>query len=167
MPICSLQAQQGLLVSRKLIGHRTGTLDRIVVRQNRDAKNIIYKLKICDMSILKNNWLRISLSLTVLLFGIIGLVFALNNGEPTQLKVETKQETLKWFQIDANVNRTESQSINPSQATYLGESVLPPAGTNCNDGDYQCVSGFRADQVTTSNELDGAQIPQMVGHSKD
>lgn len=28
------------MVSRKLIGHRTGTLDRIVVRQNRDAKNI-------------------------------------------------------------------------------------------------------------------------------
>ncbi|MGY3211913.1 hypothetical protein [Mucilaginibacter sp. HD30] len=72
----------------------------------------------------------------------------------------------KWFQITAN--RTPSQSVPQSGATYLGESETPPIGEGCGGTDLQCVSGFEAaTQVNSSNQLNGTQMPKVVAATRN
>lgn len=74
------------------------------------------------------------------------------------------QQSYKWFQIAGSYNITDQ--VSPSDASYLGEGTTPPAGTGCTGSAHQCVSGFDANQVTSSNQLDGLQAPQVTPSKK-
>lgn len=107
------------------------------------------------------------LLLTLALVSCIGLTFALNSKKEVEIKVEPKVENLKWFKINDNVNVLPGQPIAPNEATYLGEGPTPPTSEDCGGATHQCVSGFRSDQVTSSNQLDGTQEPEMEGALKN
>ncbi|MBL4677278.1 MAG: hypothetical protein JKY70_13895 [Mucilaginibacter sp.] len=80
-------------------------------------------------------------------------------------KHNAKLISYKWFQITAN--RTPSQSVPQSGATYLGEGETPPTGSGCSGTNLQCVSGFNASQVNSSNQLNGTQTPQIVAATRN
>ncbi|WP_158829030.1 hypothetical protein [Mucilaginibacter lacusdianchii] len=77
-----------------------------------------------------------------------------------------KQVSYKWFSISGT--RTLSQADSPSNATYLGEGETPPAGSenDCSGSGHQCVSGFSANQVTSTNQLNGSQVPMAIGYER-
>lgn len=108
------------------------------------------------------------LLLTLLFMGIIAVSFALTKSEKgEEIKVVPKVESLKWFKINDNVNVLPGQPIAPNQATYIGEGPTPPTSEGCSGSTHQCVSGFRSDQVTSSNQLDGSQEPEMEASLKN
>jgi hypothetical protein len=76
-----------------------------------------------------------------------------------------KLASYKWFRITAN--RTTAQDVPPAGATYLGEGTTPPSTSGCSGSAYQCVSGFNATQVTSSNQLNGNQMPQVIAATKN
>jgi hypothetical protein len=94
--------------------------------------------------------------------GIAAIVVALGASAFTApTRSHGKSISYKWFQITAN--RTTDQSVPASGATYLGESETPPTGDGCNNlANKQCVSGFNANQVTSTNQLNGTQMPQVT-----
>lgn len=79
-------------------------------------------------------------------------------------KSESKVDDLIWFQINAEVQKTDTQAIDPSEATHLPDG--PASGSGCNNGSYQCVSGFRPDQVSGTT-LSGSQVPEDVAMTKN
>ncbi|MEO7214532.1 MAG: hypothetical protein ABIX36_17130 [Mucilaginibacter sp.] len=99
--------------------------------------------------------------------GIAAIVIALGASAFTAPnRSHGKLVTYKWFQITAN--RTTDQSVPSSGATYLGESEMPPTGDGCNNlSNKQCVSGFSAGQVTSTNHLDGPQIPEAIAATRN
>ena len=98
--------------------------------------------------------------------GIAAVIIALSASAFTAPSPNKNLISYKWFQITAN--RTTGQAVPASGATYLGESETPPTGDGCNNlSDKQCVSGFDSDQVTSSDQLDGTQMPRVIAATRN
>lgn len=102
------------------------------------------------------------LSLFVLT-GLVTMSFAFIN--KSEGKVENKQEDLHWFQV--NAEREPDQPLTQADVTYIGQSPTPPSGTGCGGSEYQCVSGFTDNQVNSSNQIIGSQMPENVASLKN
>jgi len=94
----------------------------------------------------------------------VALVGITSSFKDAQSNNSGTQQSYKWFQIAGSYNPADQ--VSPSDASYLGEGTTPPAGTGCSGSSHQCVSGFDADQVTSSNQLDGLQAPQVTPSRK-
>lgn len=100
--------------------------------------------------------------------GIAAVVIAISASAFTAPRAHsgnTKLVSYKWFRI--TTNRTPSQDVPQSAATYLGEGTTPPSTAGCSGSAYQCVSGFNASQVNSSNQLNGSQMPQVIAATKN
>ncbi|MDT3402302.1 hypothetical protein [Mucilaginibacter terrae] len=101
------------------------------------------------------------------ILGIAAVIIAISASAFTTPAHHGKLVSYKWFRITAN--RTTSQSVPSSGATYLGESETPPQpdGFTCSGSTNQCISGFNASQVNSSNQLDGTQMPQTIAATRN
>lgn len=102
------------------------------------------------------------LSLFVLT-GLVTMSFTFIN--KSEGKVENRQEDLHWFQV--NAEREPDQPLTQADVTYIGQSPTPPSGTGCGGSEYQCVSGLTDDQVNSSNQIIGSQMPENVASLKN
>jgi hypothetical protein len=80
-------------------------------------------------------------------------------------KSHGKLVSYKWFRITAN--RTTSQAVPSAGATFINEGEAPSDISNCPTSTLQCVSGFNASQVNSSNQLNGTQMPQVVAATRN
>ncbi|HEU5053453.1 MAG TPA: hypothetical protein VFT78_10080 [Hanamia sp.] len=99
-------------------------------------------------------------------FGSIATIFALGLSAFTHIKEKPQLTDLYWFQISNQY--IPGQAIAQSDAKFLVQSVNPPIGTACSGTTYDCVAGFDASQVNSSNQLiNDGQIPKNVASKKD
>jgi len=73
---------------------------------------------------------------------------------------------LYWFQISGQY--VPGQIVAQADATFLLQSPSVPFGTGCTGTYYDCVAGFNANQVNSSNQLkDNLEIPASVPSKKN
>lgn len=99
-------------------------------------------------------------------FGSFAILFALGLSAFTHIKEKPQSTDLYWFQISNQY--IPGQAIYQSDAKFLLQSVNAPIGTACSGVNYDCVAGFDASQVNSSNQLiNDLQIPKSVSSEKD
>ena len=84
-------------------------------------------------------------------FGIIAVLLAVCFSAFNSIKQKPKLTDPYWFQISNQY--TPAQMVNQADATFLQQSATPPLGTGCSSGKYDCVAGFTATQVNSSNPV--------------
>jgi len=73
---------------------------------------------------------------------------------------------LYWFQISGQY--VPGQIVGQADAAFLLQSPYAPIGTACTGTNYDCVAGFYASQVNSSNQLkDNMEIPVSVPSKKN
>lgn len=97
--------------------------------------------------------------------GIIAVILAVGFSAFTNIKVKPESTDLYWFQISNKY--TQTQMVKQADATFLQQSATAPLGSGCFSGIYDCVAGFTATQVNSSNQLiDNSQVPASVPRTK-
>lgn len=97
--------------------------------------------------------------------GIIAILLAVCFSAFTNIKEKPKLTGLYWFQISNQY--IPGQEVNQADATFIQQSPTAPLGTACNGSTYDCVAGFDASQVNSSNQLiDNSEVPTSVPHKK-
>ncbi|HUZ58726.1 MAG TPA: hypothetical protein VMU83_08090 [Hanamia sp.] len=98
--------------------------------------------------------------------GIIAVLLAVCFSAFTSIREKTKLTDPYWFQISNQY--TPGQAVDQADATFLQQSPSAPLGTGCNGSTYDCVAGFDASQVNSSNQLiDNSEVPASVPHKKN
>lgn len=99
------------------------------------------------------------------LLGIIVVLLAVGFSAFTNIKAKPESTDLYWFQISNQYTSTDK--VNQSDAAFIQQSATPPLGVNCSGGMYDCVAGFTAAQVNSSNQLiNNSQVPASVPRTK-
>lgn len=82
-------------------------------------------------------------------------------------KAAGKFTSYKWFGISGSVSL--NAAVPRADATYLGEGTTAPNPSGCATSSvHQCVSGFNASQVNSSNQLiNDMQTPQVQPYQKN
>lgn len=97
--------------------------------------------------------------------GIFAVLLAVGFSAFTNIKAKPEATDLYWFQISNKY--TNSQMVNQADASFLQQSATAPLGTGCTGGIYDCVAGFSATQVNSSNQLiNNSQVPVSVPRTK-
>lgn len=97
--------------------------------------------------------------------GIIAVLLAVGFSAFTNIREKPESTDLYWFQIKNQY--TSGDPVAQSDAAFLQQSTIAPLGTGCSSGKYDCVAGFTAAQVNSSNQLiDNSQAPATVAHMK-
>ncbi|SHM93294.1 hypothetical protein [Mucilaginibacter sp. OK098] len=102
----------------------------------------------------------------ILGFAAIAVAIAASAFTVPTSKATTKLTSYKWFEISGSVGL--SSAVPQASATYLGEGTTAPEEDCSNSNSHQCVSGFNANQVNTSNQLiNNSQMAQVIDQTKD
>jgi hypothetical protein len=97
--------------------------------------------------------------------GIIAVLLAVGFSAFTNIREKPESTDLYWFQISNKY--TSTQPVGQADAAFIQQSATPPLGANCSSGMYDCVAGFTATQVNSSNQLnDNSQVPASVPRTK-
>ena len=98
--------------------------------------------------------------------GIIAVLLAVCFSAFINIKERPKLIGLYWFQISNQY--TPGYAVDQADATFLQQSPSAPLGTGCNGSTYDCVAGFDASQVNSSNQLiDNSEVPASVPYKKN
>ena len=98
--------------------------------------------------------------------GIIAVFLAVCFSAFTSIKEKPKLTGPYWFQISNQY--TPGQEVNQADATFILQSPTAPSGIGCSGSTYDCVAGFDASQVNSSNQLiDNSEVPTSVPHKKN
>lgn len=105
------------------------------------------------------------------LFALTAIVLAIGFSAFTAPKAKKTFANFYYFQISGQLSPTSA--VTPAQtSSYLGlfDETNPPSGTGCSGITYQCVSGFRADQVEEISagvyEVVDSQVPPKTPGKK-
>ncbi|MBS7565542.1 hypothetical protein KHS38_14105 [Mucilaginibacter sp. Bleaf8] len=94
------------------------------------------------------------------------MVIAVSASAFTTPKAATSSVSYKWFSISGSYSLTAAPRA--ADAMYLGEGTTAPDEGCPNTTVHQCVSGFNASQVNSSNQLiNNSQLPQATPETKD
>jgi len=98
--------------------------------------------------------------------GIIAVLLAVCFSAFTSIREKAKLTDPYWFQISNHY--TPGNPVDQANATFIQQSLTAPLGTGCNGKTYDCVAGFDASQVNSSNQLiDNSEVPTSVPHMKN
>ncbi|MGN6602450.1 MAG: hypothetical protein ACTHK8_08350 [Ginsengibacter sp.] len=98
--------------------------------------------------------------------GTIASLLAVGLSAYTNIPPKAKLTDPYWFQISNQY--TSDQAVKQQDATFIQQSATAPLGTGCLGSTYDCVAGFDASQVNSSNQLiDDSQVPNSVPHMKN
>ena len=97
--------------------------------------------------------------------GFFAVLLAVGFSAFTNIKAKPEATDLYWFQISNKY--TSNDQVAQTDAAFIQQSATPPLGVNCSSGVYDCVAGFTATQVNSSNQLiDNSQVPASVPRTK-
>lgn len=97
--------------------------------------------------------------------GMMTVLFALSFSAFTGTRKKPAFANLYWFQISNQY--MPGYPVDQADATFLLQSTVAPIGTACTGTTYDCVAGFNAEQVNSSNQLkDDSEIPAIVSSKK-
>ncbi len=97
--------------------------------------------------------------------GTIAVFVAISLTAFTHIKEKTKLTDPYWFQISNQY--TPGDAVKQIDATFIQQSATAPLGTGCTGTTYDCVAGFDASQVNSSDQLiNDSQVPSSVPHMK-
>jgi hypothetical protein len=100
------------------------------------------------------------------LMGMVAIVLAISfSAFSPKAKKDKATTALNWFQISGTLSETDAVP-RTNTVEYLGHSETAPS-IGCSATNYQCVSGFRDDQVSGEELIDDSQVPEMVASKKD
>lgn len=100
------------------------------------------------------------------LLGIIAVLLAVCFSAFTSIKEKPKLTDPYWFQISNQY--TPGHAVSQADAAFIQQSATAPLGTGCTASTYDCVAGFDATQVNSSNQLkDNSQVPSSVPRMKN
>ena len=98
--------------------------------------------------------------------GILAVILALVFSAFTGTRKKAAFADMYWFQISNQY--TPGYPVDQADATFMLESTVAPIGSECTGSTYDCVAGFNADQVNSSNQLkDDLEIPADVASLKN
>lgn len=98
--------------------------------------------------------------------GTMAVLLAVCFSAFTNIKEKPKLTDPYWFQISNQYS--PGQAIGQADATFIQQSPTAPLGTGCSGSTYDCVAGFNASQVNSSNQLkDNSQVPASVPRLKN
>lgn len=98
--------------------------------------------------------------------GIIAVLLAVGFSAFTNIKEKPKLTDPYWFQISNQY--MPGQQVLQADATFIQQSAIAPLGIGCTASTYDCVAGFDASQVNSSNQLiDDLEVPTSVAHKKN
>ena len=98
--------------------------------------------------------------------GIIAVLLAVCFSAFTSMKEKAKLTGPYWFQISNQY--TPGETVNQADATFIQQSPTAPSGIGCTGSTYDCVAGFNANQVNSSNQLkNNSQVPILVPGKKN
>lgn len=101
------------------------------------------------------------------ILGLAAIAIAISASAFTspKTKVSKGQVSYKWFEISGQIGLTSA--VPQANATYLGEGTTAPEGDCPSGTTYQCVSGFNANQVNSSDQLiNNSQMSQVRDQTK-
>lgn len=100
------------------------------------------------------------------LLGIIAVLLAVSLSAFTNFKEKPKLTDPYWFQISNQY--TPGNAVAQADAAFIQQSATAPLGTGCSGSSYDCVAGFDATQVNSSDQLiDDLEVPASVPHMKN
>lgn len=98
--------------------------------------------------------------------GIVAIFLAVCFSAFTSIKEKPNLTGLYWFQISNQY--APGETVDQADAVFLQQSQTAPSGTGCTGSTYDCVAGFDASQVNSSNQLiDNSEVPASVAHKKN
>jgi hypothetical protein len=98
--------------------------------------------------------------------GILAVLLALVFSAFTGIRKKPNATVLYWFQISNQY--TPGQAVAQADATFMLQSTTAPLGTGCTGSTYDCVAGFDATQINSSNQLkDDSEVPIDVAYEKN
>ncbi|HET7119591.1 MAG TPA: hypothetical protein VFI29_24045 [Hanamia sp.] len=98
--------------------------------------------------------------------GIVAIFLAVSFCAFTSIKEKPELTSLYWFQISNQY--TPGETVDQADATFIQQSPTAPSGIGCTGSTYDCVAGFNANQVNSSNQLkNNSQVPILVPGKKN
>jgi len=98
--------------------------------------------------------------------GIIAVLLAVCFSAFNSIKEKPKLTDPYWFQISNQY--TPGHAVKQANAAFIQQSPTAPLGNGCTATTYDCVAGFDATQVNSSNQLiDDLEVPTSVPRLKN